>query len=168
MRQTTYAAAAALMAIALACSPRDRRETANVTDTVALDSTSLDSAATDVSRETGDAVRDVKENVAGDYSYDRRDEFKRDIDLRLQRLDQEIADLRRTAKRDTDKARDTAVVHIREARLAVDRSLARLAGATEATWDDVRSGVNRAVDSLDLAVRAQRPDAKPMGGTGPS
>jgi hypothetical protein len=163
MRQTTYAAAAALMAIALACSPRDRRDTANVTDTV-----SLDSAATDVSRETGNAVSDVKEAVAGDYSYDRRAEFKRDIDLRLQRLDQEIAELRQTAKKDTDKARDAAVANIGEARHSVDRSLARLAGATEATWDDVRSGINRAVDSLDLAVRAQRPDAKPMGGAGPN
>lgn len=162
MRPMTYAAAAALMAIALACSPRDRRETASRTDSL------TDTVAADVSQETGDAVRDVKENVAGDYSYDRRDEFKRDIDLRVQRLDQEIAELERTAKRDTDKARDTAVVHIRQARRSVDRSLERLAGATESTWDDVRSGINRAVDSLDFAVRAQRPDAKPMGGAGPN
>jgi hypothetical protein len=163
MRQMTYASTALLLGLTFACSPRDRRDTANVADTV-----SLDSAATDVSHETGNAVRDVKEDVAGDYSYDRRGEFKRDIDLRLQRLDQEIADLRSTAKKDADKARDTAVVRISEARRSVDRSLAQLAGATEATWDDVRTGINRAVDSLDLAVRAQRPDAKPMGGTGPN
>jgi hypothetical protein len=157
MRQTTYAAAAVLMALALACSPRDRRETASTTDSVAAD----------VSHETGDAVRDVKEDVAGDYSYDRRDAYKRDIDLRVQRLDQGIAELERIARKDADKARDTAVVHIRQLRRSVDRSLERLGTATENTWDDVRSGINQAVDSLDLAVRAQQPDAKPMGGTGP-
>lgn len=158
MRHTTYAAAAVLAALALGCSPRDRRETANTTDSVAAD----------VSRETGDVVRDVKEDVAGDYSYDRRDEYKRDLDQRIQRLDQEIAELERTAKKDADKARDAAVVHIRQLRRSAARSLDRLAGATESTWDDVRRAINQSVDSLDLAVRAQRPDAKPMGGTSPN
>jgi hypothetical protein len=167
MRQMTYASTAVLLGLTFACSPRDRRDTATVADTASVtDTVSLDSAAIDTSR--GNPVRDVKEDVAGDYSYDRRAQFKQDINLRLQRLDQEIADLKRTAKRDTDQARDTAVVHIRDARRSVDRSLQRLAGVTESTWDDVRSSINRAVDSLDLAVRAQRPDAKPMGGAGPN
>jgi hypothetical protein len=162
MRHTTYAAAAVLMMLALACSPRDRRETASTTDTV----------ATDVGQETENAARDVKEDVketvAGDYSYDRRDEFKRDIEERVNRLDQEIADLEKTTRKDAEKARDTAVVHIRAARRTVARQLDRLAATTENTWDDVRGSISRSVDSLDLLVRAQRPDAKPMGGTGPS
>ena len=158
MRQITCATATLLVALALACSPRDRRETATATD----------SAVNDVAQDTRDAAQDVREDVAGDYTYARRDEFRRDVNERLQRLDQEIADLERTAKRDADKARDSAVVHIRSARSSVGRSLDRLAGATESTWDDLQASVRRSVDSLDLLVRAQRPDAKPMGGNGPS
>jgi hypothetical protein len=158
MRQTTCAAAAVLALLALGCSPRDRRDTATVAD----------SAVSDVSQDTRDAARDVREDVAGDYTYARRDAFRHDVNERLQRLDQEIADFERTAKKDTDKARDSAVVHIRAARTSVDRSLDRLRAASESTWDDIQASVRGSVDSLELLVRAQRPDAKPMGGNGPS
>jgi F0F1-type ATP synthase membrane subunit b/b' len=157
MRQITYVAAAVLMTLALGCSPRDRRDTAST----------VDSAAADVSRETGEAAEDIREEV-GDYSYERRDEFKRDLDQRLQRLDQEIAELERTTKKGVDKARDSAVVHIRAIRKSVNRSLDRLGAATASTWEEMQDGVSRAVDSLDLAVRDTRSDAKPMGGAGPS
>jgi hypothetical protein len=50
----------------------------------------------------------------------------------------------------------------------VNRSLDRLGAATANTWDEVKSGVSRAVDSLDLAVRSTRSDANPMGGAGPN
>jgi hypothetical protein len=157
MRQITYAAAAALMTLALSCSPRDRQETAGTADTI----------ATDVARETGEAAEDVRQEL-GDYSYERRDEFKRDVDQRLQRLDQEIAELERTTKRGVDKARDSAVVNIRAIRKSVNRSLDRLGTATASTWEEVEDGVSRAIDSLDLAVRDTRGDTRPMGGAGPS
>jgi hypothetical protein len=53
-------------------------------------------------------------------------------------------------------------------RKAVDQDLARLASATESNWDEVKGSVNGAVYSLQEEVRRLRPDAKPMGGTGPS
>jgi hypothetical protein len=157
MRQFTYAAAAVLITLALGCSPRDRRETAS----------GVDSAAADISRETGEAARDVREEV-GDYTYERRTEFKRDVDQRVQRLDQEIAELERDTKKGVDQARDSAVVHIRAIRGSVNRSLDRLGAVTASTWDEVKDVVSRAVDSLDLAVRNTRSDAKPLGGAGPS
>jgi ElaB/YqjD/DUF883 family membrane-anchored ribosome-binding protein len=157
MRQVTYAAAAALMVMALGCDRDDRRDTAST----------MDSVATDVSRETGEAAADVREEM-GDYSYERRDEFRRDVDQRLQRLDQEIAELERNTKKGVDRARDSAVVNLRALRRSVNRSLDRLGNATASTWDDVEDGISRAVDSLDLAVRETRSDAKPMGGAGPS
>jgi hypothetical protein len=156
MRQMICAAAVLLMAATLGCSPRDRRESAS----------SLDSAATDISRDVEEGAEEARDEFR-EYSYDRRTEFRRDVDARLQRLDEEIAELQRTTKRGVDKARDSAVVHIREARRAAARSLDRFGSATEATWDDVKQSISTAVDSLDLAVRAQRPDARPMGGTGP-
>jgi hypothetical protein len=157
MRQIICVAAAALMVATLGCSPRDRQETAS----------SLDSAAADVSEDVREGAEDVREEFGG-YSYDRRDEFRRDVDQRLQQLDAEVAELDRTTKRGVDKARDSALVNLRAARKSVNRSLDRFAAATESNWDDVRRSITAAVDSLDLAVRAQRPDAKPMGGAGPS
>jgi hypothetical protein len=157
MRQTTYAAAAVLITLALGCSPRDRRETANT----------VDSAATGVSRDVREGAQDVRDEVH-DYTYERRDEFNRDVRTRVHQLDQEIAELERNTKKGVDQARDTAVVHIRAMRKSVDRSLDRLGTATANTWDEVKDGVSRAVDSLDLAVRNTRSDAKPMGGNGPS
>jgi gas vesicle protein len=157
MRQTTYAAAAVLITLALGCSPRDRRETAST----------VDSAATDVSRDVREGAQDVREE-ARDYTYERRDEFKRDVQTRVNQLDQEIAELERNTKKGLNQARDTAVVHIRAMRKSVDRSLDRLGTATATTWDDVKGSVSRAVDSLDLAVRNTRSDAQPMGGNGPS
>jgi hypothetical protein len=157
MRQASYATAVLVMAATLACSPRDRRETAS----------SLDSAATDITRDVEEGAREAREEFR-DYTYDRREEFRREVTARVERLDQEIAELERTTKRGVDKARDSAVVHIREARKSVARSLDRFGAATEQTWDDVKRTISAAVDSLDFSVRAQRPDARPMGGTGPT
>jgi hypothetical protein len=157
MRQITCAGIAVLMAALLGCSPRDRRETAS----------SLDSAAVDVSQDVEAGAEEAREEL-GAYAYDRRDEFRRDVDMRLQQLDQEIAELERTTKRGLDKARDTAMVRIRGARQAVNRNLDRFGQATERTWEEVKSNISAAVDSLNLAVRSQRPDARPMGGTGPT
>jgi len=160
MRQMTYAVAAAMLAGALACSPRDRQETANRTEEAAED-------VRDAAREGANEVRD-EAREARDYAYGERNDFRRDVDLRLKGLDEEIAQLNRDTKRGVDKARDSAVAEIRTARKTVDRDLNQLGSATEATWNDAKGALNRSVYALQEAVRRQRPDAKPMGGTGPS
>jgi hypothetical protein len=167
MRQFTCAGVALLMAAALACSPRDRQETANRADAAAED-------VGDAAREGAAEVREGADELgdeareARDYAYAERNDFRRDIDLRLKGLDEEIAELKRDTKTGVDKARDSAIVNIRAARKAVDRDLNRLAAATESTWDEVKASVNKSVYSLQEAVRRERPDARPMGGTGPS
>jgi hypothetical protein len=157
MRQMICAAAAALIVTTLGCSPRDRRETAS----------SLDSTAADVSQDVKQSPDEAREEFRS-YGYDRRSEFRRDVDLKLKKLDEEIADLERTTKRGLDKARDSAVVNIRGARTAVSRNLDRLGAATESSWEQVKRDVTAAVDSLDREVKTQLPDARPMGGTGPN
>jgi hypothetical protein len=160
MRQIACAAAAVLMTVALACSPRDRQETAN----------DVESAAEDVSGAAREGANEVREEAreARDYAYAQRNDFRRDMDLRLKGIDQEIAELETDTKRGVDKARDSALVNIRAARKAVDRDLSRLASATENNWNDLKQAVSRSMDSLHEAVRRQRPDARPMGGTGAS
>ena len=160
MRQITCALAAVLMTAALACSPRDRQETAN----------DVESAAQDVRDEAREGADEVREEAreARDFAYAERNEFRSDLDLRLKALDEEIAELERNTKRGIDKASDSALVNIREARKAVERDLNRLASATESNWEEVKRRLNESFYTLDQAVRSRRPDARPMGGTGPS
>jgi hypothetical protein len=160
MRQIACAAAAVLMTAVLACSPRDRQETANDVESAAED---VSGAAREGAAEVGEEAREAR-----DYAYAQRNDFRRDIDLRLKGLDQEIAELEADTKAGVDKARDSALVNIRSARKTVARDLDRLGAATESNWNEVKQAVNRSLDSLHEAVRRERPDARPMGGTGPA
>jgi ABC-type transporter Mla subunit MlaD len=171
MNQYTYAAVALLVAATLGCNPRDRRDTASSADTVAADvSQETREAGREVreaGREVQEAARDVRDEVGG-YTYERRAEFRRDVDARLQRADQELAELERGTKKGLDRARDSVIVNTRALRKSVDRNLDRARSATAATWNDVQNAVSRSVDSLELALRSLRSDARPMGGAGPS
>lgn len=160
MRQITCAAAAVLMATALACSPRDRRETA----------TKVDSAAADVREEAQEGAAEAREEAqeARNYTYAQRNEFRHDLDLQLKKLDEQIAGIERDTKRGVDHARDSLVVNVHAARKAVSRDLDRLGAATESTWDDAKRNLNESLSALDREVRGLLPDARPMGGTGPS
>ena len=160
MRQITCAAAAVLMATALACSPRDRQETAS----------KVDSVAEDVREETREGAKEVREEVreARDYTYAERKDFRRDIDLQLKKLDEQIAGIEAGTKRGLDEARDSAIVNLRRARRAVSRDLDRLDATTDRTWDDTKRNLNESLSALDREVHRLLPDARPMGGTGPS
>ena len=125
MRQITRAAAAVLMATTFACSPRDRRETAS----------SVDSVAADIRDETREGAAEVREEAreVRNYTFAERNDFRRDLDLQLKKLD-----------------------------------INRLNGATDRTWEETKRSVNESLSALDREVRKLLPDAKPMGGTGPS
>ena len=160
MRQLTCAAAAVLMATALACSPRDRRETAS----------KVDSVAEDVREEAREGAAEVREEAreARAYTFAQRNDFRRDVDLQLKKLDEQIAGIERDTKRGVDHARDSLVVNVRAARKAVSRDLDRLGAATESTWDEAKRNLNESLAALDREVHRLLPDAKPMGGTGPN
>ncbi len=171
MRHMTYAAAAVVLAGALACSPRDRQETANRTENAAEDvRDATREGAEDVRDATREGAEEVREEARDvrDYAYAQRADFRRDIDLRLKGLDEEIAELERDTKRGLDKTRDSAIVNIRSVRREVAQDLNRLGSATESNWDELKRELNQSVITLQEAVRRQRPDARPMGGTGPS
>jgi hypothetical protein len=130
MRQMTYATATVLMAAAFACSPRDPQETANRADSAAED-------VRDAVREGADEVRDEARD-ARDYAYAQRNDFRRDIELRLEGLDEQV-----------------------------DRDLNRLASATESSWDEAKRSVNESVYALQEAVRRQLPECQADGGHRP-
>jgi len=180
MRPMACAAAALMFAFAVACKDRDREDTASRTDTAAEEAgQDAREAAGEVENTAEEAGHDVREgaedadNAAEDavddvrgYSYERRDEFRRDLRERLDRMDQELAELERGTREGADQARRDAVAAARDARRAIDRNVERLGTATESNWDELKSRVSESLDSAERQLRALRSDAKPMGGTG--
>ena len=162
MRPMAYAAAALMLVFTVACNDRDRQDTASRVDNAA------EQAGEDVRKGAND-VEEAAEDATADlrgYSYERRDEFRRDVRERLNRMDEELAELERDTKEGADQARKDAVAAARDARRAVEADVKRLDEATESNWDELKLRVSESFDSADHALRSLRPDAKPMGGTG--
>ena len=134
----------------------------------------VDSAADDVgdaAKDAGNGVKEAAKDVGDEFgatSYERRDEFRTEVDQRLAAMDKEIADLRQGINDNSTEAYKTSVAAVRETRRTVGQDVDRLAGATKATWDDLKNKTWASLDSLDHQLRALRADAKPMGGAGPS
>ena len=168
MRKAAWVGAALAVALTAGCKDRDHRD-ADDQVAAAADRTgnAVDSAAHDVGDAAKDAANDVSDKV-GATPYERRDDFRHEVDVRLAALDKELADLRSHVNKDATETYRNAVAAARETRRTVGADVDRLAGATAANWDELKTQVNVSLDSLDRQVRALRPDAKPMGGAGPS
>ena len=176
MRKVAWVGAAMALALTAAgCKDRDHSdadEQAQATADRTADK--VDSAADDVGDAAKDAGNDVKEavNDAGDKidatSYERRDEFRKEVDSELAALDKQLADLKKNVNHDATEAYRTGVAEARETRQQVGADVDRLSAATAAIWDELKTRVRVSLDSLDRQVRALQPDAKPMGGAGPS
>ena len=192
----TYAWVAAVLAVALTtgCQDRDRadagdrveaagdragdevRQGANEVGATAEDAAddagdAAENAADkvgDAADKVGDATEDAAREATGTWTYERRNEYRQEVRDRLDALDRELADLGEGVNDDASEAYSKGVAAARETRQAVGREVERLGSATAANWDEVRNDVRDALDSLDRQVRALRPDARPMGGTGPS
>jgi hypothetical protein len=175
MRQAAWVGIALAVALTAGCKDRDHRDADDQAQATAdRAGNAVDSAANDAGDAARDAGNDVKHaaDSVGDKldatSYDRRDEFRHEVDQRLAALDKELADLRSHVNKDATEAYRKGVAEARETRRTVGADVDRLSGATAANWDELKTRVSVALDSLDLQVKALRPDAKPMGGAGPS
>lgn len=191
MRTLAWVGAALALALSTGCKDRDRGDVDRTdagdqveatgdraNDQVQKAADETGNAAEDAANDAGDAAKDaggeVKEAAKdvgdefGATSYERRDEFRHEVDQRLAAMDKEIADLRKGINDNSTEAYRNAISAARETRRTVGQDVDRLAGATAATWDELRSKVWASLDSLDHQLRAMRPDARPMGGTGPN
>lgn len=173
MRAMACAAAALMFAFTAACNDRDRKDTGGRIDNAAEEAgedvrEGAEEAGEDVREGAGEvekAAEDAADDVRG-YSYEGRDEFRRDVRERLARMDAELAELERSTRQGADQARTDAVAAARGARRAIDRNVERLGKATESNWEELKLRVSESLDSADRQLRALRSDAKPMGGTG--
>jgi hypothetical protein len=162
-----------MVAFSTGCKDRDRTDTASRIDNAAGETgdevregtEDVGDEVADAAEDVGNAAKDVADDPTDD-SFADRDEFKRDVRERLDRMDQELAELGRDINKDAGDARAKAVVAARDARQAVERSYEKLAGATASNWGELRREVSDALYAAERQVQALRPDAKPMGGTG--
>ena len=180
-----YALVAAALAVALTTGCKDRnRDTGDRVDATADRAgdevregahdvgDAADNAADkvgDAARDVGNATEDAAREATGTWTYDRRDEYRNEVRTRLEQLDRQLAEARKSVNNDASEAYTKAVAAARETRAAVGRDVERLGQATAANWDEVRTKARASLDSLDRQVQALQPDAKPMGGNnGPS
>jgi hypothetical protein len=133
-------------------------------------------AANDAADKTKDAANDGAGTVEktadalgiSSYSYERRDAFREDVDKRLAEMDKDLAEARKSVNQNSAEAYTKGVAAAEETRKAVGHDVDKLAGATEATWDQIQKDVSTSLASLDRELRALRTDANPMGGAGPN
>ena len=149
-------------------------DTVEAAGTVGLDKT------TDTGKDAADKAKDATDGAAStvekaadaigisSYSYERRDAFRKDVDHQLAAMDKELAGLRQGVNEKATETYTKSVAAAEESRKAVGSQVDRLAGATPATWDEIQGDVRASLDSLNRQLQALRPDAKPMGGAGPS
>ena len=91
-----------------------------------------------------------------DYPYTQREQFRRDMETTLQKLDAKIDELRAKAAAGTEEAKAEAqkMADSIESELAdLRQDLAGLASSTEATWDDFKSKFRKTMDDLDRRLR---------------
>ncbi len=189
MRTVAWVSAALALALTTGCKDRDRGNAGDAADRVeatgeragdeiqegadrtgnAVEDAADDvgDAAKDVGGEVEEAAKDVGDEV-GATSYERRDEFRREVNQRLAQMDQEIAELRKGVNDDATETYRNSVAAARETRSTVGKDVDRLSGATAANWDELKDKAWASLDSLDRQLRALRPDARPLGGAGPS
>ena len=175
MRTVAWAGVALALALTAGCKDRDHRD---ADDQVAASADragdAVDRAANDAGDAAKDAGNDVKEaardvgDEVGATSYERRDEFRKEVDSRLAAMDKELGELKAHVNKDATEAYRNGVAAASETRRTVGEDVNRLSGATAANWDELKSRVRVSLDSLDRQLRAMRPDARPMGGAGPS
>ncbi len=143
MRQPTLAAYVLLAAI-IGCGDRRNNETGGVTDTMTQPVTETPT------------VPDAPPAEA-DFTFENRQAFTESVRQQLSGIDQQIADLAAQAKSRGGAVSDRALANIRASRRSVDRSLGRVDAATTANWEQVKQGVNQAVDNLSEAIEVAQP-----------
>jgi len=117
----------------------------------AVDRTPGKVTSEDVRRDAGQAVK-----TAAEFSQQTKEEFQKNLDVRLKELDAEIAKLRVKGGDLKDKAKanwDQKMAELEKKRDAARAKLAEVGQSSAEAWKDVRQGAQSAWDELDKAFR---------------
>jgi len=144
MRLLALAAMTLVLAVSLGCRKQRSNETggADTTQNVAV--------------APAPAVTDTATTVA-DFSFEQRQDFAQSIRQQLSDLDRQISSLASQAKSRGGAVSDRALANIRTSRRAVARTLTRVDAATSANWEQIKQGVNQAVENLSESIEAAQP-----------
>jgi hypothetical protein len=148
MRRLACAAATFVLVATLGCRKQQSNDTGGVTDTASTAST------------TASAPAPAGPDTAGtgtDFSFDQRQVFAQSIRQQLGDIDRQIGELSAQAKSRGGAVSDRALANIRASRRSVDRSLSRVEAASAANWDQVKQGINQALDNLSESIEAAQP-----------
>jgi len=104
-----------------------------------------------VKQDTAQTAQDMKT-----YTYAQKDEFVKNMQIELDKLNQELADLSAKIDRASDTAKADAkpkldALKVQIAALGVDLDKAK--NATESTWEDVKTGAQKALDDTTEAFK---------------
>jgi hypothetical protein len=144
MRLLALTAIVLMLPISLGCRKQQSSETGGV-------DTSQNIAAA-----PAPAVTDTATTPA-DFSFEQRQEFAGSIRQQLSDLDRQISELASQAKSKGGAVSDRALANIRSSRRSLDQRLGRIDAATSANWEQVKQGVNQAMDNLSGSIEAAQP-----------
>jgi hypothetical protein len=145
MRRLACAAATFVLIATLACRKQQSSDTGGVTDTASTTASAPAPAAPDTA------------GTGTDFSFDQRQVFAQSIREQLRDVDRQIEELSAQAKSRGGAVSDRALANIRASRRAVDRSLSRVETASAANWDQIKQGINQALDNLSESIEAAQP-----------
>lgn len=134
----------AVAALAVGCKPAAESSSTEV---------SLQAAADTVEAKTKDAARATKEltKAKKDYAYAQRSEFVTDKQMQLAEINRDLDAL--SAKVEASSAASKADAQpklqaLRDQSARLNKQLDEAKGATESTWDSVKSGSSKAYEDL--------------------
>lgn len=142
MRTVALAAMVLLLAATTGCGDRER-ENLGTMDTV----TPLPREA-----ETGGNL-----DVPRTFGFEERQDFANSIRGQLADFDRQIEELASQAKSEGGSVSDRALANIRASRRAVEQNLERVGTATADNWEEIRRGVEGAVEQLAESVERAYP-----------
>ncbi len=105
----------------------------------------------DLRRDVGKAF-----DTAGDYSQQKKEEFQKELEAGLAKLDAEVVKLREKGRDLKDDAKikwERQMADLETKREAVRAKLAEVGNATAEAWTDIHKGAKSAWEDLDNALR---------------
>jgi hypothetical protein len=110
--------------------------------------------AEDVKKQAGKTVE-----AAGDYVGEKKEEFEKSASARLERLNKDLALLKKDAAKRKDQAEAEASHLLKEAEgkgAVAEKKLGDLKHSTGDAWKDLRKGVSKAVDDFADGVETAK------------
>jgi hypothetical protein len=145
MRKVALSATALLLTASVGCGDGNRADLGSTVDTAAVQNIAP-------LQETGDAVETPRS-----FGFEDRQEFAQSVRRQLADLDRQAEELASQAKSAGGSVSDRALANIRSARRAAERNLGRIDAATADNWEEIRRGVDQAVEGLAAAVERAYP-----------